>query len=106
MSIVKIILVGMALSLVVVTADDKPAQTHTVVIKNFAFVPNRLTISVGDTVVWKNEDSAPHTATAENGFDSKELDMGQSWSFVAQKKGSYPYTCKYHPYMRGEIVVE
>src|SRR5215470_14425713 len=55
------------LSLVLAGADQRP-QTHTVMIKNFAFVPNNLTVSIGDTVVWKNEDSAPHTATTDIGF--------------------------------------
>ena len=104
---IKIIAIAMTLlSLAPAGADQRPAKTHTVIIKNFAFVPDHLTVSIGDTVVWKNEDSAPHTATADNEFDSKQLDMGQSWSFVARKKGSYPYICTYHPYMKGELVIE
>ena len=88
---------------------NRPAQTHTahtVLIKDFAFVPDHVTVSVGDTVVWKNEDIVPHTATAGAGFDSKNLNSGQSWSFVASQKGSYPYVCTYHPYMKGELLVK
>jgi plastocyanin len=85
---------------------DKSAQTHTVLIKGFAFVPDHLTVSAGDTVVWKNEDIVPHTATAGHGFDSKTLNTGQSWSFVARKKGKYPYTCTYHPTMHAELTVQ
>ena len=104
---IKIIAIAMTLlSLAPANADQRLAKTHTVIIKNFAFVPDHLTVSIGDTVVWKNEDSAPHTATADNEFDSKQLGMGQSWSFVARKRGSYPYICTYHPYMKGELVVE
>ena len=88
---------------------NKPAQTHTahtVLIKDFAFVPDHVTVSAGDTVVWKNEDIVPHTATADTKFDSKNLNSGQSWSFVARQKGSYPYVCTYHPYMKGELIVK
>ncbi len=45
------------LSLARAGADQRP-RTHAVMIKNFAFAPDHLTVSVGDTVVWKNEDSA------------------------------------------------
>ena len=41
--------------------------THEVHIKSFKFVPSDITVSAGDTVVWINDDSAPHTATANNG---------------------------------------
>jgi len=102
-------IIVIALSLVAATvaqAGDTPAQTHTILIKDFAFVPDHLIVSAGDTVVWKNEDIVPHTATARHGFDSKNLNTGQSWSFVARKKGNYPYTCTYHPTMRAELTVQ
>ena len=104
---VKIItLVTILLTLVAAAADQRTSQTHTVIIKNFAFAPDHLTVSVGDTIVWKNEDSTPHTATADREFDSKQLNTGQSFTFVARKAGSYPYICTYHPFMKGELVVQ
>ena len=87
-------------------AQPKPAaKTHTVLITGFRFVPERLEVEVGDTVIWKNQDIVPHTATAKKVFDSKKLDTGQSWSYVATKKGTHPYICLYHPTMAGELVV-
>jgi plastocyanin len=77
---------------------NKPAQTHTVLIKAFAFVPDHLTVSAGDTVVWKNEDIVPHTATAGHRLDSKNFNTGQSWLD--------PYTCTYHPTMHAELTVQ
>ncbi len=89
------------------SADTKPgAKTWTVLIKGFKFVPERLEVEAGDTVIWKNEDIVPHTATAKKLFDSKKLDQGQSWSYVAKQKGSHPYICLYHPTMTGELVVK
>ncbi|HSA94108.1 MAG TPA: cupredoxin family copper-binding protein [Terriglobales bacterium] len=80
-------------------------QTHTVLIKGFEFLPPTLEVRSGDTVIWKNEDIVPHTATAENDFDSGGLDKGESWKFVARKKGSFPYICDYHPTMKGSLIV-
>ena len=104
-----IVLALALLAAAVAQVRNKPAQTHTaytVLIKDFAFVPDHVTVSAGDTVVWKNEDIVPHTATAGHGFDSKTLNTGQSWSFVARKKGKYPYTCTYHPTMHAELTVQ
>ena len=85
---------------------DKPANTYTVIIKNFVFAPDHLTASVGDTVVWKNEDSVPHTATGKDIFDSKEIDSMQTWSYKTGRKGTFSYTCTYHPFMHGELTVQ
>lgn len=82
-------------------------RTHVVSIKGFRFVPDMLTVNVGDTIVWKNEDRVPHTATAEGkAFDSRNIPFGASWEYVANKKGTYPYTCTPHPNMRGKLVVQ
>lgn len=86
--------------------DQKPApHTYTVLIKGFEFVPAKLEVKAGDTVIWKNEDIVPHTATG-NKFDSRSLDKGQSWTYVARQKGSFPYICRFHPTMKGELTVQ
>jgi plastocyanin len=86
-------------------APAAQAKTVKVAIKNFSFGAP-LTIAVGTTVEWTNEDSAPHTATASNGaFDSGNLDKGASYSFTFTQEGTYSYTCKYHPNMKGQLVV-
>lgn len=103
-----IVLAAAALSpLNSVPTDTKPAaNTYAVLIKGFKFVPERLEVEAGDTVIWKNEDIVPHTATAKKVFDSKKLDQGQSWSYVAKQKGRHPYICLYHPTMTGELFVK
>jgi amicyanin len=85
-----------------------PSAIH-VTIRNFAFDPAKLTISVGQTVTWTNEDAVPHTATATSpakAFDSGNLNQGQRYSFTFDKAGTYDYICIYHPYMKGTIVVQ
>jgi len=81
-------------------------KTYTVEIKGFKFVPEKLEVNVGDTVIWKDEDIVPHTATSAKVFDSKGIDPGKSWSYVATKKGTHLYICSFHPTMKGELDVK
>ena len=68
-------------------ADTKPgAKTHTVLIKGFKFVPEQLEVEAGDTVIWKNEDIVPHTATAKKIFDSKKMSIFLPRSLVRFRK--------------------
>ena len=86
-------------------APRKPVK-HSVAMEAVAFQPGAVTVNVGDTVVWTNNDPFPHTVTSKNGvFDSKQLPAGKVWSYRAQKKGDYPYVCTLHPTMSGTIHV-
>ncbi|MFF3455231.1 plastocyanin/azurin family copper-binding protein [Streptomyces sp. NPDC002730] len=88
-------------------ASDKAAD-HTIVIKNMAYAQPKLTVTVGQTVKWVNEDSAPHTVTVTSGpekFDSGNLEKGESWSFTFTKAGTYSYYCAVHPDMKAQITV-
>jgi plastocyanin len=84
------------------------ANTQTVTINNYTFMPATMTVHPGDTVTWTNQDSIPHTATALDGksFDSGAIDPGASWSFVFTKAGDYTYRCAIHPDMRGTVTVK
>jgi plastocyanin len=79
------------------------------------FKPDTVNTTVGSMVTWKNEDSSPHTVTSgvvENGspkpdskFDSGILNPGNSFPFVFDAAGEYPYYCMLHPYMTGKVIV-
>lgn len=78
-----------------------------VTIQNFAFSPATLTVKVGDKVTWTNKDSAPHSATADDGsFDTGVLQNGQSGNVTFNKAGTYTYHCSIHPMMKATIVVQ
>ena len=80
--------------------------THTVTIDATRYQPARLTVHVGDTVVWVNKDLIPHTATAKGGaFDSKVVAPGASWRFTVKAKGATDYACLFHPTMPGRLDV-
>jgi len=76
----------------------------TIVIKDFAFAPATVTIKVGDTVTWRNEDGVPHDATGD-GWTSGSISSGQSYSRVFDKPGTYTYVCKVHPSMKAATIV-
>lgn len=78
---------------------------HTeVAIHNFQFDPAQATAE-GGMVVFVNHDSAPHTATADDGaFDTGNLDQDEEYE-VDLPSGTYAYHCKLHAQMRGTITV-
>ena len=82
------------------------SKTHTVALRGMRYVPATLVVNVGDRVVWKNEDIVPHTATDRGkSFDSGSIEPGASWSYAANKKGTYFYYCAYHPNTKGKLIV-
>lgn len=87
-------------------ASHAAHETHTVKITDFAFSPANLTIAAGDSVVFVNEDGAPHTATADNGgFDTGRLSRGQSATLTFNAAGTFSYFCAVHPHMKGSITI-
>jgi plastocyanin len=89
-----------------VSAAAPKSRTHTVALRGMRNVPGTLVVKAGDTVVWRNEDVVPHTATDKGkGFDSGNIEPGASWSYVARRKGTYSYYCAYHPNTTGRLVV-
>ena len=82
-------------------------KTHTVRMEGIKFVPERLEVAAGDTVVWTNNDVVPHTVTAsEAHVESGEIAPNKRWRFVAKRKGEMPYICRLHPGMKGLLVVK
>lgn len=78
-----------------------------VIIKDFWFYPDNLTIQEGSEVIWINQDLTGHTATSDNGiFDTALLQQNQkSISILFEKSGKYPYYCTPHPQMVGSVRV-
>jgi plastocyanin len=95
------------LAALVLFSTAAAAQTVTVGIANFTFTPTELTVALGTTVVFRNDDDIPHLVAASDGsFRSKALDTGDSYSFSFTKVGEYGYFCALHPHMVGKVVVK
>jgi plastocyanin len=84
--------------------DFKPAAVS---IEGLAFVPASITVAVGTTITWTNNDSVVHTVTSDTGaFDSKNMAKGSTFSHTFTDPGVYSYHCTLHPYMKGTITVQ
>ena len=76
----------------------------TVRMAGLAFAPATLTVARGSTVVFDNDDTAPHTVTARSGgVDSGVLDPGRQFSVTVTD--GFDYVCSIHPSMTARIVV-
>src|ERR671911_304773 len=83
-----------------------PSTTMTVDISNHAFNPAQLNVAPGTTVTFVNNDTEPHTATADNGvFDTGVLEPGYSFDVFFDGSGTVTYHCELHPHMQGSIIV-
>lgn len=88
------------------TATPITGQAN-VSISGYAYVPSTLTVSVGTTVTWTNQDPVAHTVTSnDNLFDSGDIATGATFSHTFEQKGTFNYHCTIHTYMTGKIIVE
>jgi Plastocyanin len=82
----------------------------TITMQNLRFNPGTVTVAMGSTVTWVNNDpqSLPHTATSDSGlWDSGRMNVGSRYSRKFDKPGTYPYHCTFHQGegMVGTIIV-
>ncbi len=85
-----------------------------------AYSPNSIEVTVGQTVVWTNDDSAFHTVTSGTAGAAdvgKEFDSGltgptaltskgKTFEHTFDRIGDYPYFCTLHPAMVGTVIVK
>jgi plastocyanin len=92
------------------TTNPPPAHSanfHNVSIANFAFSPSSLTIAVGDTVLWTNNQNVTHTVTSDTGNElSSTVTPGATYQHVFMTADSFPYHCTIHPTMHGSVTVQ
>ena len=96
-----------ALMALVVMNGNANAADAQVKIANFTFEPPVLTVKVGTTVTWVNDDDIPHLVSEKDGkFRSSALDTGDKFSQTFSTAATVEYFCAIHPHMTGKIVVE
>lgn len=81
------------------------AETIYVTIDKMVFEPTEISAKVGDTIVWDNKDVVAHTATASNKDWDIMVGPKRSGPLVMKKAGSVDYFCKFHPNMKGRLIV-
>lgn len=93
--------------------DAPPAQRKdgetTVGVKGLEFVPDEVTIKVGETVRWKWDENLAHNVVPEGdetfGTGTKNLTKADV-SHVFDEAGTYKYECTLHTGMDGTVEVE
>jgi plastocyanin len=96
------------------SATPIPAGANTVLVPSGSYngpgpgyAPSTLTVPVGTTVQWGNNDITAHTSTADGGqWNSNNIAPGQSFTFKFNTAGTYKYHCTIHSFMTGTIVVQ
>jgi len=71
-----------------------------------AYAPNPLTVSRGSSVIFVNNDTASHTATASGTFDTGIIAPGGRATVTFQNAGTFGYRCTLHPNMVGTVIVQ
>jgi plastocyanin len=97
---------GAVITTVTAGTTEAPDDTTAVSISGFAFGPAALTVPVGTTVRWTNQDNVAHTATADDRSWDGSVSSGGTFEFTFSSPGTFPYFCKIHPTMTATVTVE
>jgi len=78
---------------------------YVVPIANMSFGPLPSGLKVGDSIVFVNKDSVPHTITARDHSFDLRIGAGQRGRISLTRPGTYPIYCILHAQMRGSLTV-
>ena len=77
------------------------------------FIPFQISITVGGTVMWTNDDSAVHTVTSGNPMDGPDGEFDSSlitergeFTHTFDSAGAFSYYCILHPWQEGIVMVD
>ena len=91
-----------------VLAGASAAKAHNgtvhVTIDRLAFEPAEIEVRVGETVEWTNRDRIAHSATVKGGWEVM-IPPGKVATRVVEAGDTVDYYCRFHPNMKGRIVV-
>jgi plastocyanin len=89
------------------SSGGTPASTVKVVLQNISIQPADVTVAVGGTVTWANQDSVTHNLSDDAGtWSSGAMAPGQTYSQKFATAGTFPYHCTIHPSMTGQVTVK
>src|SRR3989344_108570 len=107
---------GMTGTVIVLPSNNPPpatnppitaGETYQVKISGYSFTPKNITVNVGDTVVWTNNDAVTHTVDSSSGNElaSGNITTGMRFSHTFNTAGTFTYHCGPHPNMTGSVTV-
>jgi plastocyanin len=86
--------------------SGEASKSEKVDIVEFTYQPDPVVVQVDGKVIWQNQDTAPHTATADDGsFDTGTIEKGKIGSETFKQAGTFTYFCEIHPTMHGSVEV-
>jgi len=91
----------------VTTGTTQPAgDAGAVLIAGFAFSPQSLTVAVGTTVTWTNQDNVAHTSSSDDDVWDGPVAAGGTFDLTFDTAGVFAYHCNIHPSMTATVTVE
>jgi plastocyanin len=86
--------------------SGEAAKSEKVDIVEFTYQPDPVVVQVDGKVIWQNQDTAPHTATADDeSWDTGTIEKGKIGSETFKEPGTFAYYCEIHPDMKGTVEV-
>ncbi len=102
-----IALVAVALLAMCFPWSAHASEPQTVVIDNFNFQPNVITVAPGTHIIFKNQDDLPHTVVVPGmKIKSPMMDTDGTYEATFDRPGDFKYFCGVHPMMTGEVIVK
>ena len=87
----------------------RAAANVTITARDFFFNPSSVTIQVGDTVTWTNEQGFHNVLLGDSRLNQPGFPQDPSWNPPPQQTfnepGSYTFVCEVHPGMSGTVNV-
>jgi plastocyanin len=101
----KLAVVLLLAAVVLASTGLASANTAQVLIKDFKFQPDQITVQRGDAVTWTHPGPASHTVKFADS-ESPVLKDGGTYSKMFNEAGTFDYICGIHPNMKGMVIVQ
>ncbi len=99
-------LIGLTVASIAISAPaGAKGREHVVRMDNMRYGPIPAGLKVGDSILWVNSDTVPHTVTARNRSFDVRIAPRKSARMTLKRAGRTPFYCILHPGMRGTLVV-
>lgn len=87
--------------------EPAPPGTVVVLMYQYTFCPDEITVKPGTTVRWVNVERTSHSVWLKDRPESDRLFVGENWEFTFVAPGEYPYLCGPHESnaMAGRVIV-
>ena len=87
-------------------SSDSTPTNNTITISSSGYSPASLTVAMGSTITWTNNDNTAHTVTTDDGsINSGDIAAGASYTKTFTAAGTFNYHDAHNTNMKGVLVV-